>query len=494
MKSLLLSLACLSLLVAPSLAVAAADPPRPNVVLVFIDDMGYGDIAPFGNKQWKTPHLDKLAAEGMKFTSFYATPVCSMSRACLLTGCYNVRVSVPGVYFPNIQKGLHPDEVTLAEIVKPQGYATMCIGKWHLGHRDEFLPTSQGFDAYFGIPYSNDMTIDPKHARLAGDCVFREGLTADDARSKTARNRVPLMRGREVIEYPTDQSTLTKRYTEEAVKFIRSNKDKPFFLYLPHTMVHYPLAASEAFRGKSGGGLLGDAIEEIDWSMGQIMAAIREAGIDSKTLVIFTSDNGAAAGSSAPWRGKKGSIYEGGVREPCIMRWPGRIPAGTSCPQIAGNIDMLPTLAALVGTPLPEGRTLDGRDIRSLMFAADAAAVRDTHLYYTRAGQLGAIRQGDWKLVLTDDRPKPRKTAKNDKAPKAEKKDQSAKAAKSALPFGAALFNLAKDPGETTDVSAENGEVVARLKAEAQRRDQEIRQNRRPEGVAAPDADAKQKG
>jgi len=302
------------------------------------------------------------------------------------------------------------------------------------------------------------------------------------------------MRGREVIEYPTDQSTLTKRYTEEAVKFIRSNKDKPFFLYLPHTMVHYPLAASEAFRGKSGGGLLGDAIEEIDWSMGQIMAAIREAGIDSKTLVIFTSDNGAAAGSSAPWRGKKGSIYEGGVREPCIMRWPGRIPAGTSCPQIAGNIDMLPTLAALVGTPLPEGRTLDGRDIRSLMFAADAAAVRDTHLYYTRAGQLGAIRQGDWKLVLTDDRPKPRKTAKNDKAPKAEKKDQSAKAAKSALPFGAALFNLAKDPGETTDVSAENGEVVARLKAEAQRRDQEIRQNRRPEGVAAPDADAKQKG
>ena len=482
MKNLLLSLACLSLVVAPSLAVAAADAPKPNVVLIFIDDMGYGDIGPFGNTQWKTPHLDKLAAEGMKFTSFYATPVCSMSRACLLTGCYNVRVSVPGVYFPNIQKGLHPDEVTLAEIVKPQGYATMCIGKWHLGHRDEFLPTSQGFDAYFGIPYSNDMTIDPQHARLAGDCVFREGLTADDARSKTARNRVPLMRGREVIEYPADQSTLTQRYTQEAVTFIRANKDKPFFLYLPHTMVHYPLAASEAFRGKSGGGLIGDAIEELDWSVGQIMQTLGELKLDSRTLVIFTSDNGAAAGSSAPWRGKKGSIYEGGVREPCIMRWPGRIPAGTTCPQIAGNIDVLPTLASLVGTPLPQSRALDGRDISSLMFRADAPPVRDTHLYFARGGQLGAIRQGDWKLILGDDRPKPR-APKGDKAPNTQKKD-AAKAAKNALPFGPALFNLAKDPGEATDVSPENPEIVARLKAEAQRREKEIRDNRRPEGQA----------
>lgn len=452
-------------------AADATEAPKPNIVLIFVDDLGYGDIGPFGATKQKTPHLDKLAAEGMKFTSFYATPVCSMSRACLMTGCYNIRVSIPGVFGPGSNKGLNSDEVTLAEIVKPQGYATICIGKWHLGHREPFLPTRQGFDSYFGIPYSNDMAIDPEHARFAQDCVFREGMTETRARAVAIRRAVPLMRGEEVVEYPADQSTLTKRYTQEAIKFIRDNQAKPFFVYLPHTMVHGPLAASDDFRGKSGNGLLGDAVEELDWSVGQIMRTLQELQLDEKTLVIFTSDNGAASGSSAPWRGKKGSIFEGGVREPCIMRWPGRIPAGTTCPHIAGNIDLLPTFARLVGTMLPKDRKIDGRDITSLTFRADAPPVRDTHLYFTGGGALGAIRQGDWKLFLIA----PIKArAKKDNAAKGGKKDDA--------PDKLVLFNLDKDPTESTDVAADHPDIVAKLVTEAQRREKEIRDHRRPAG------------
>jgi arylsulfatase A len=451
---------------------AAADPASsPNIVLIFIDDMGYGDIGPFGNTKVKTPHLDQFAAEGMKFTSFYATPVCSMSRACLMTGCYNARVSIPGVLFPGSQIGLHPDEVTLAEIVKQKGYATICIGKWHLGHREPFLPTKQGFDSYFGIPYSNDMTIDTQHARFAKDCVFREGMTEEKARAQAIRNTVPLMRGEEVVEYPADQATLTKRYAAEAVEFIREHRADPFFVYLPHTMVHAPLAASDGFRGKSGGGLLGDAIEELDWSVGQIMETLKELKLDEKTLVIFTSDNGAAAGSSAPWRGKKASNFEGGVREPCLMRWPGRIPAGTTCDRITGNIDLLPTFAKLVGIEPAKDRALDGRDISPLMFDPQAALVRDTHLYFTANQTLAAIRQGDWKLFLT--------------APAAAGKGRK-KAAKAAQGETASsapvLYNLADDPGESKECSAEHSDVVARLKAEASRLEAEIKEHRRPAG------------
>lgn len=463
MRALLLTL----LLTSFSLA---AD--QPNVVLIFIDDLGIGDIGPFGSKVNKTPNLDKLAAEGRKFTSFYATPVCSMSRACLMTGSYNVRVSVPGVLFPKNTNGLHPNETTLAEIVKPQGYATMCIGKWHLGHREPFLPTKQGFDAYFGIPYSNDMTIDPVNAVFAKDCVFRDGMDEAKARKEAIRHVVPLMRGTEVVEYPADQDTLTKRYTEEAVKFIRSNASKPFFLYLPHNMVHVPLAASSAFRGKSANGLFGDAVEEMDWSVGQIMTTLKELKLDEKTLVIFTSDNGAATGSSLPWRGKKGTIFEGGVREPCIMRWIGKISPGTSCNQIAGNIDILPTLAKLTGGRLPD-HTLDGRDITPLMFAIDAPPVRDTHLYFMGNGGLGAIRQGDWKLFLTS--PTKKAGPKKGKAGKAAAKNSDEVAA-------GALFDLAKDPYETTDVSAQHADIVAKLRAAAQERAKEIEANRRPAG------------
>jgi arylsulfatase A-like enzyme len=465
-----------ALLFSPFAVLHAADasPEKPNIVLIFVDDLGYGDVSPFGNKTIKTPHLEKMATEGMKFNSFYATPVCSMSRACLLTGSYNARVSIPGVLFPGSKIGLHANEITLAEIVKPQGYATICIGKWHLGHRVAFLPTKQGFDSYFGIPYSNDMSIDPVNAVFAKDCVFRDGMDEKKARAGALSSVVPLMRGTEVVEYPADQDTLTRRYTEEAVKFIRANQAQPFFLYLPHTMVHWPLAASAAFRGKSAGGLFGDAVEEMDWSVGQIMATLKELKLDDKTLVIFTSDNGAAGGTSAPWRGKKGTIFEGGVREPCIMRWPGRIPAGATCNQIAGNIDMLPTFAKLTSAALTQDRVLDGRDITSLMFKADAPAVRDTHLYFTSQEKLGAIRQGDWKLFLSS----PTKKTQPKKG-----------AASKAKPAGAdevgegALFDLAKDPYETKDVAAAHADIVAKLRAEAQKREKEIEEHKRPAGT-----------
>ena len=467
MRSTILLLVGLCLISLGNRSRAAEPIAKPNIVLIFIDDMGYGDIGPFGNTNVKTPQLDQFAAEGMKFTSFYATPVCSMSRACLLTGCYNARVSIPGVLFPGSPIGLHADEVTLAEIVKQKGYAAICIGKWHLGHREPFLPTKQGFDAYFGIPYSNDMTIDTQHARFAKDCVFRDGMTEEKARAEAIKHTVPLMRGAEVVEYPADQSTLTQRYTAEATKFIREHKADPFFVYLPHTMVHVPLAASEQFRGKSGHGLLGDAIEELDWSVGEIMRTLKESQLDEKTLVIFTSDNGAASGSAAPWRGKKGSQFEGGVREPCLMRWPGRIPAGTTCHQIAGNIDLLPTFAKLVGVEPAKDRILDGRDITSLMFDPQAGPVRDTHLYFSANQTLAAIRQGDWKLFLAA-------PANNGKA----KKNQAAKDATT----GPVLYNLTTDPSEANDVAAKHPEVVAKLHAEAAQREAEIKEHRRPAG------------
>ena len=452
-------------------SVAAEPAARPNIVLIFVDDMGYADIGPFGATKVKTPQLDKFAAEGMKFTSFYATPVCSMSRACLMTGCYNARVSIPGVLFPGSQIGLHSDEVTLAEIVKQKGYSTICIGKWHLGHREPFLPTKQGFDSYFGIPYSNDMTIDTQHAQFAKDCVFRDGMTEEKARAEAIKHTVPLMRGAEVVEYPADQATLTQRYTAEAVKFIREHKADPFFVYLPHTMVHVPLAASDRFRGKSGNGLLGDAIEELDWSVGEIMQTLKELQLDEQTLVIFTSDNGAASGSALPWRGKKGTNFEGGVREPCMMRWPGRIQAGSTCNQIAGNIDLLPTFAKLVGVEPAKDRVLDGRDITPLMFDLKSGPVRDTHLYFTALQTLAAIRQGDWKLFLTE--PTNKAGAKKKAAKKTPAEADST---------GPMLYHLATDPGETKNVAAEHPEIVNKLRAEAARREAEIKEHRRPAG------------
>ena len=318
----------------PSLA---AEPP--NFVIIYIDDMGYGDIGPFGSTINRTPNLDRMAAEGKKLTDFYAAPVCSASRAQLLTGCYAPRVSIPGVLFPAGKNGLHPDEMTIADYLRELGYATMCVGKWHLGDQREFLPTRQGFDGYFGIPYSNDMGRP----------------TLDDGRSVH-----PLMRDEEVAELLENegQRQITRQYTEEGVRFIKKNKDHPFFLYLPHTAMHVPLFPHQDFVGKSGNGTYGDWVEEVDWSVGQILDTLRESKLDRNTLVLFTSDNGPWAskgrdgGVATPLRGSKGCTLEGGVREPTIAWWPGKISAGTQSSAIAGTTDVLPTFVHLAGGTL----------------------------------------------------------------------------------------------------------------------------------------------
>ncbi|MGB7329463.1 MAG: sulfatase [Rubripirellula sp.] len=410
--------------------------PSPNIVLIFIDDMGYADIEPFGNKQVRTPNLNRLAAEGRKFTSFYAAPVCTMSRTNLLTGCYNPRVSMPGVLFPGSAEALHPDEITFAEVAKSKGYATACVGKWHLGDKAEVFPLAQGFDEYFGLPYSNDM--------VAGRKTKPFGILPP----------LPVIRGNETIETEPDQSQLTKRYTEEAVRFIDSHQHEPFVLYLPHTMVHFPLATSVDFEGHSQMGLIGDTIEEIDWSVGEILKALDDNGLSENTLVIFTSDNGPAKRDAPPLRGNKGSNFEGGVRVPTIMRWPNQIPASTTCDLICGTIDVVPTIAALVGSDLIGDRKIDGKDITSLLLESEAKPVRETHLYFNGRGGLEAIRNGDWKLGLRTSKGNPLTPSQ--------------------------LFNLRTDIGETTDVAAENPGVVERLLETATEMDAEIKNNRRP--------------
>ncbi len=432
----------------------------PNFIIIFTDDQGYEDIGCFGSPKIKTPHLDKMATEGRKFTSFYsANSVCSPSRAALMTGSYPTRVSVPGVLFPRHEIGLNPDEVTIAEVLKGKGYATACIGKWHIGHKPKFLPTRQGFDSYFGIPYSNDMTIDPE-ALLADNINLRNGFTADRIKKeKPKKNLVPLMRNEEVIEYPCDQTTLTKRYTEEAVKFISENKDSPFFLYLPHTMPHIPLFASEQFKGKSKRGLYGDTIEEIDWSVGQILKSIKETGIDQKTLVIYTSDNGpwkldrGRGGSAYPLRGYKFQTYEGGMRVPCIMRWPGKVPEGTSCDEVAASIDLMPTIAKLAGAKLLKDRKIDGKDIWPLMSGTEGAVSPHDMYYYYKGNRLESARQGKWKIRRSG------------------KKSQSVE-----------LYDLDSDISETKNLAKENEALVKDMIKKMNLFDEDLKKSQRPVG------------
>jgi arylsulfatase A len=422
-----------------SAAVPAADQP-PNVVVIFIDDLGYGDIGPFGATLQMTPRLDRMAAEGMKLTSFYAAPVCSVSRAQLLTGCYGVRVSVPGVFFPAGPQGLHPDEFTIAERLKPLGYATCCIGKWHLGDQPEFLPTRQGFDRYVGIPYSNDMQ---RKSAETGAAV------------------VPLLRDEKVAELLTDemQTRIVERSTDEAVAFLREHKERPFFLYMPHTAVHLPLRPGEKFRGRRGNGAFGDWVEEMDWSVGRILDALAELGLDERTLVVFTADNGPWIGpvkdrtSAGPLRGSKGSTWEGGVRVPTIARWPGRIKPGTTCDAVAGTIDLLPTFVTLAGGTVPARPAIDGRDISPLLLGRSQESPREAH-YYFAGTALQAVRQGPWKLAVA---PQPSGLGnRNGGQPER---------ASFEMPR---LYNLDADIGERTDVAAANPEVVARLRGLAE--------------------------
>ena len=432
---------------------------RPNVIIIFIDDMGYGDVGFNGAEGPRTPNLDKMASEGTRFDSFYVgCAVCSGSRTSLMTGCHYQRLSMNAVLFPNSDNGLHPDEITIADMLRETGYRTACVGKWHLGHLPPCLPTYQGFETYFGVPYSNDMWIDPAN-KLSNDILIREGLTLEEVKAgHKKKNQVPLMRGDEVIEYPANQKTLTKRYTEESIRFIRDNKDEPFFLYLPHTMVHLPLAVSKEFENRTDK-LIWDAIEEVDWSVGEILATLKSLGIDEKTFVLFTSDNGAAVGSSLPLRAKKASVYDGGIREPTVMWWPGTIPAGRVCKEIAGTIDMLPTLATWCDGKSPT-KKIDGKDIGALIL--DESGAKSPHEHYVLMHKEGTLRSGPWKFYPW-----------RDKGNKGVKDYVISK-------DPVQLYNVEDDIGERTNVASHHPELISSFQAVFDAHVAEITANRRP--------------
>lgn len=376
---------------------APAEPDRsPNFIIIYTDDLGYGDLACYGHPTIRTPHLDRMAAEGMRFTDFYsACSVCTPSRAALLTGRLPVRSGMCGderrVLFPNSPGGLPDGEITLAEGLKAKGYATACIGKWHLGHLPDYLPTRHGFDSYYGIPYSNDMdrVAEPK----GGSTKSLDPLVEDF--------NVPLIRDEEIVERPADQRTIARRYTEEAVRIIDENRDRPFFIYFAHAFPHIPLFASDDFLGKSPRGLYGDVVEEIDWSVGELLEALRTRGLAEKTLVVFTSDNGPwlimgeTGGSAGLLRDGKGSTWEGGMRVPCIAWMPGQIPAGVVQRGLSSTMDFFTTCLTLAGAVVPTDRTIDGMDIRPLLFG-EGESPREEFQYY-RGTHLYAYRKGPFK-------------------------------------------------------------------------------------------------
>jgi len=408
---------------------------KPNFVVIYCDDLGYGDIGCFGSQKHRTPNIDRLAKEGTRFTIFYVTaPVCTPSRSSLMTGCYPRRVNMHQdarggwVLFPIAKKGLNPQEITVAEVLKQQGYATACIGKWHLGDQPQFLPHQQGFDEYFGTPYSNDMGVKQRRPQQ--------------------NPPLPLMRNDTVIEAPVDQTTVTKRYAEEAVRFISENKDRPFFLYLPHTMPHNPVNSSPAFRGKSANGGYGDCVEEIDWATGEILKTLKKHKLDDNTLVIFTSDNGAASrwgGSNLPLRGFKRTTWEGGMRVCCVMRWTGHVPPDAVCDEVASTLDIMPTFAKLAGTNAPSDRIIDGKDIRPIILGEEGAKSPREAFYYYRVSQLQAVRSCKWKLHLARTQPG-----------RGKKKKKPAKQP-------VQLYDLDADIGETKNVANDNLDVVKRL-------------------------------
>lgn len=412
---------------------------KPNFVLLLADDLGYGDLGVYGHPSIRTPHLDRMAAEGMRLTQFYsASPLCTPSRAALMTGRLPVRFKLNGVLPPVTNDGLPGDELTLGEILQKAGYRTACIGKWHLGRKPRYMPAHHGFDLFFGLPYSNDMS----RRNNPGHPIYRLRVVPP----------LPLMRGLEVIEVEPDQSQLTRRYTEEAVQFLRdaSREGRPFFLYLAYTAPHPPLHASERFLGRSRRGLYGDVVEEVDWSVGEVLDELRRLGIGRDTLVLFTSDNGPwlakkeMGGSPGPFREGKGSTWEGGVRVPLVARWPGRIPAGVKSPAFATMMDILPTFAAAAGVDLPRDRTYDGADLASVLF--ENGAGREPLLYLWVRDELRAMRKGRWKLHAITNHPA--------------KRTRRTRAHNPPL-----LFDLATDLREERNVAASNPEVVGELDA-----------------------------
>lgn len=428
----------------------------PNFVIIFCDDMGYGDPGCFGSAI-KTPNLDRMARQGMRFTSFYAAQaVCSASRAALLTGCYPNRVGIMGALGPNAKIGISSNEMTIAQLLKPRGYSTAIYGKWHLGHHQQFLPVHHGFDEYFGLPYSNDMwpghpvtrTNYPPLPLIEGDRSIRVGLTHED------------------------QAQLTTWYTEHAVDFIQRNKEHPFLLYLAHNMPHVPLHVSDKFKGKSKQGLYGDVIMEIDWSVGQVLAALKKNGLDDNTLVVFTSDNGPwllygdHAGSAGPFREGKATMFDGGVREPCIMRWPGKIPKGRVCHEMAWTMDLLPTIVKLAGATPPVNR-IDGRDIWPLMSGQKNAKTPHEHFYYYWGQELQAIRAENWKLHFPHSYPRPNPPGSGGLPGKYATNQ-----------IGLELFDLSRDIHETKNLAEQYPEVVKRLEGLAEKAREDLGDSR----------------
>jgi arylsulfatase A-like enzyme len=427
----------------------------PNIVLILIDDMGYGDLSCFGATQYNTPNIDKLAVTGMRFTNFYvAQAVSSASRAGLMTGCYSNRVGISGALMPYDSIGINSEEELIPELLGRRGYRNCIVGKWHLGHHYSFLPLQNGFHEYFGLPYSNDMWP-----------VDYDGLpaTKDKSPGKLRYPVLPLIRGNEKVkEILTldDQAELTTLYTEYAVNFINKNRLNPFFLYLAHSMPHVPLAVSDKFKGKSKQGLFGDVIMEIDWSVGEIMKTLAKNGLIENTLIIFTSDNGPwlnfgnHAGSAGGLREGKGCSWEGGQRVPCIMSWPGIIPAGTVCNNIASTIDILPTLCSITGSNLPD-KKIDGVSLLPLIEGKFEANPRNVFYYFYRKNSLENVRKGEWKLVLPHTfRSYEGKLPGNDGWPGQYSEGKT----------DYALFDLRRDPGERYDVKELYPEVVQELK------------------------------
>ena len=429
---------------------------KPNIVIIFTDDQGYQDLGCYGSPLIQTPSIDEMAREGLKLTDFYVSAsVSSASRAGLLTGRLNTRNGVKGVFFPE-SEGMPSEEITLAEALKEQDYATGCFGKWHLGDLKGHLPTDQGFDKYFGIPYSNDMYIGPSQ-KFASNAVFRDGYTLSEAKAdqdfvRNAPNRAtikkklnsvsPLFEGDEIIEYPCDQSTTTRRYFDKAIEFVGQNKEKPFFVYITPSMPHIPLLASEQFRGKSKRGLYGDVVEEIDWNVGRFLDYLDQQGLAESTLVIFASDNGPwlgykeNSGSADPLRGGKFSYYEGGVRVPCILRWKGTIPAGITSDAIIASIDLFPTIMHYAGCRSFRQK-IDGVDISSFL-ENPSLRLRDEYVY-VKGGEVHGIRKGDWVYLP---------------------KTGNSKFKEGDVPE---LFNLKRDIGETNNLHLEYPEKVKEL-------------------------------
>ena len=421
-------------------------PTSPNVVLFFMDDMGYGDLSVTGALDYTTPNLDKMAAEGTRFTNFLsAQAVCSASRAALLTGCYPNRLGISGALGPNSPVGLNPDEETLADLLKEQGYATGIFGKWHLGDKKQFLPLQQGFDDYYGVPYSHDMW--PLHPNQAQ--AHYPPLRWIDGNEPGPE-----------IRNLDDAGQITRTITDRAISFIRKHRKKPFFLYVPHPLPHVPLAASGQFKGRSARGIFGDVLTELDWSVGQILAEIKKQGLDENTLVLFISDNGPwlnygdHAGSTGGFREGKGTSFEGGQRVPFLVRWPGVVPAGRVSNKLLTALDILPTVAKLCGARLPKKR-IDGVDWTALLKGDNTVTPREKFYYYYRKNSLEAVRQGEWKLVFAH----PGRTYEGFLPGKDGKPGPSTESHQ----FPMALYDLRRDPGERYDVQEQHPDVVAEL-------------------------------